>query len=128
MILEEEGAISHERGTPVGSKEVRGKLLNSIDLQGGETFLWFRTEALLKLLKEMKREIAGDAWSLRKCLSCSQGTRHRITSIFLQSSSGVFVSRLALAHTPGPQVGIGPIRVSNDRIHQSPITDIPDRI
>ena len=41
--------------------------MNSIALQGGETLLWFRTEALMKLLKEMKREIAGEAWSLRKC-------------------------------------------------------------
>ena len=82
MILEGGEVISYERGTPVESKEVWGKLLNSIDLQGGEIFLWFRTEALFELLKEMKREIAGDAWSLKKCLTCSQGTRHRITSIF----------------------------------------------
>ena len=55
--------MSYERGTPVGSKEVWGNILNSIDLQGGETLLWFRTEALLKFLKEIKREIASDAWS-----------------------------------------------------------------
>ena len=36
--------ISYERRTPVGSKEVWGKLLNSIHLQGGEIVLWFRTE------------------------------------------------------------------------------------
>ena len=56
MILEGGGAISWERGTPVASKEVWGKLLNSIALQGGETPLWFRTEALLKLLNEIKRD------------------------------------------------------------------------
>ena len=67
MILEGGEAISYERGTPVESKEVSGRLLNSIDLQGGETLLWLRTEAFLKLLKELTREIAGDAWSLRKC-------------------------------------------------------------
>ena len=49
-----------------GSKEVWRKLLNSIDPQGGEILLWFRTEALLELLKEMERD-AGDAWSVRKC-------------------------------------------------------------
>ena len=49
------GAISYKRGTPVGSKEAWRKLLNSIDLQGGEILLWFRTEALLELLKEMER-------------------------------------------------------------------------
>jgi len=69
VILEEGELISYERGTPVGSKEVMGKILNSIALRGGETLLWFRTEAEIcfQLLKEMKREIAGDASSLRKC-------------------------------------------------------------
>ena len=57
MILEGGGAISYERGTPVGSKEVWRKLLNSTDLQGGEILLWFRTESLLELLKEMEREM-----------------------------------------------------------------------
>jgi hypothetical protein len=47
------GWISYERRTPVGSKEVWGKLLNSIHLQGGEILLWFRTEVLLEWLKEM---------------------------------------------------------------------------
>ena len=65
--LEGGEAISYERGTPVGSKEVWRKLLDSIALQGGEILLWFRTEALLELLEEMEREIAVDAWSLRKC-------------------------------------------------------------
>ena len=63
MILEGGQAFFYERGTPVGSKEVWGKLLIAIALTGGETLLWFRIEALLKLLKEIKREIAGDAWS-----------------------------------------------------------------
>ena len=57
MILKGEGWIYYERGTPVGSKEVWGKLLHFIDLQGGEILLWFRTEALFELLKEMEREI-----------------------------------------------------------------------
>ena len=56
MVLEGGEVISYERGTPVESKEVWGKLLFSIALRGGETLLWFRTEALLKWLKEMKRE------------------------------------------------------------------------
>ena len=82
MILEGVGAISYERDTPVGSKEVWGKLLNSFDLQGGETLLWFRTEALSELLKEREREIDGDAWFLRECQTYSQGTRHRINLSF----------------------------------------------
>ena len=57
MILEGGGWISFERGTPVGSKEVWGKLPNFIDLQGGEILLWFRTEALFELFKGMEREM-----------------------------------------------------------------------
>ena len=57
MILEGVGWISYERGTPVGSKEVWGELLNSIDLQGGEILLWFRAEALFEFLTEMEKEM-----------------------------------------------------------------------
>ena len=76
MILEGGEASSYERGTPVESKEVWEKLLNSVDLQGGETLLWFCTEASLKLLEEMKREIPGDAWSLRRCYDVDLLPRH----------------------------------------------------
>ena len=47
----------YQRITPVGSKEVWGKLPNSIALQGGEILLWFRSEALFELLKGMEREM-----------------------------------------------------------------------